>query len=107
VLRHIKADATSGLATLVIYVFQTVAIFAICSEYLTHVSKDAFKFEGGSPPADWLGYAYLAWANLVTFGGAYPPQSTLARLLIACSGMTFLLLFSVLLAFVVAKISED
>jgi hypothetical protein len=108
VLGRIEADAASGLATLVIYVLQTVAIFAIWSEYAVYAwgYGQAFK-EFGSRTTGWLEYAYLAWANLVTFGSAYSPQSPWAKVVVVCSGLAFILLFSVLLAFVMEQIRKS
>jgi hypothetical protein len=106
VLNRIDVDAASGLSTLLIYVFQTVAIFAICSEYASYASgyHEAFKSDVGSFPNSWLDYLYLAWANLVTFGAAYPPETSWSRLVVVSSSTIFILLVSVLLAFVVAQI---
>jgi hypothetical protein len=110
VLNRIDADAASGLTTLVIYVIQAVAIFAIWSEYAAYASgyasgaQAAFKDFGGSIATGCLQYAYVAWANLVTFGTAYAPQTSWAKVVVVCSGLTFILLFSVLLAFVMDRI---
>ena len=106
VLDRVDVDAASGLVTLVIYAFQAVAIFAICSEYAEYASgcHNAFKSDVADFPSHAWDYAYLAWTNLVTFGAAYPPQTFWARLAVACSSLVFVLLFSVLLAFVVAQI---
>ncbi len=105
-LGRIRVDAASGLPTLAIYVVQTVAIFAICSEYAAYASgyQGAFKSDTNPLPSNAFGYAYLAWSNLVTFGAAYPPRTCWAMLIVVCSGITFILLFSVLLSFVVSKI---
>ena len=108
VLDRIDVDPASGLVTLVIYAFQAVAIFAICSEYAEYVSRGhAFKTEVADFPSNAWDYAYLAGTNLVTFGAAYLPQTFWARLTVACSSLVFVLLFSVLLAFVVAQIRPD
>ncbi len=108
-LNRIDVDAPSGLMTLAIYIPQTVAIWAICSEYATYASgyHQVFKSDDRSFPSDWLDYLYLSWTNLVTFGAAYPPQTSWAMVVVVCSSATFILLFSVLLAFVVSKIQPD
>ncbi len=111
---RIKVDTATGLATLGIYVLQAVAIFAICSEYAAYASgyQHVFKVDPDpsgvtSFPSHWWDYAYVAGTNLTTFGTAYPPLTSWARLTVVGSSLIFVALFSVLLTFVVAQIPED
>lgn len=109
VFRRIDVDAATGLATLVIYGFQAVAIFAICSEYALYASgyQRVFRSDEANFPSHWWDYAYVAGSNLTTFGTAYPPLTFWARLTVLCSSLIFVVLFSVLLTFVVAQIRPD
>jgi hypothetical protein len=104
VLGRIDADPASGFATLLIYVLQAVAIFAIWSEYAAYASGYHCAFK--PLPTNAWGYLYLAWANFVSFGATYPPQTQWATIVVVCSSVTFILLFSVLLSYVVSLLKN-
>lgn len=111
---RLDVDTETGLATLALYVLQAVAIFAICSEYAAYASgyQHVFKVDPDPSgvvnfPSHWWDFVYVAGTNLTTFGTAYPPLTSWARLTVVSSSLVFVALFSVLLTFVVAQIPSD
>jgi hypothetical protein len=103
ILRRIDVTVDHTLATLVIYVIQTVAIFTIAAEL---VGPHGFAADDDVPKS-WADFLYMTWNNMTTLGNSYAAISVWGRLVVAGSNVTAILLFSVLLGFAVGKLGEE
>jgi hypothetical protein len=103
ILRRIEADTPSRVTTLGIYVIQSVVIFTIAAEL---VGTNGFVSDGQHPvfSDDFL---CMTWNNMATIGSSYAAQTPSARLVVAGSNITSILLFAVLLVFAFSNLQSN
>jgi hypothetical protein len=118
ILRRIDVKVDHTLVTLAIYVIQAVAILTIAAELV-----GSQKFQSTEPtylvgsqklertehtyPRSGEDFLYMTWNNMTTVSSPYVATSNLARLVVAGSNVTAILLFTVLLGFAVGKLGEN
>ncbi|HEY2500897.1 MAG TPA: hypothetical protein VGI68_05610, partial [Mycobacterium sp.] len=104
ILRRIDVKVDHTLVTLAIYVIQAGAILTIAAEL---VGSQRFESTEHSHPSSGEDFLYMTWNNMTTIGSPYVATSNLARLVVAGSNVTAILLFTVLLGFAVGKLGEN
>jgi hypothetical protein len=101
ILSRIDVKVDHTLVTLAIYVIQAVAILTIAAEL---VGSQKFESTEHAYPRSGEDFLYMTWNNMTTVSSPYVATSNLARLVVAGSNVTAILLFTVLLGFAVGKL---
>ncbi|MFI6959632.1 hypothetical protein ACIBJI_39975 [Nocardia sp. NPDC050408] len=102
-LGRLKVSVGGAMVSIAIYVVQSVLIFALFASMV-----GCQGFTNGNDiaphPSEIPDYLYLIWNSMATLGNSYSAVTTSARLVIAGSNVTAILIFSVLLGYVVGRL---
>lgn len=107
ILRRIDVKVDHTLVTLGIYVIQAVAILTIAAELVGCQKFVSTTNQVPPHPKSGEDFLYMTWNNMTTIGSPYIATSNLARLVVAGSNVTAILLLTVLLGFAVGKLGEN
>jgi hypothetical protein len=99
-----EATAETMITIFVLYLMQTLFIFAIAVEILARTG-----FQSGvlrTPPDEPLDFLYLTWGNVTTLNSDYAAVSATAKSIVIASSLTGFALFGLFLTYTIGRFSS-